>query len=146
MDGKAIDEGKSVVNCPFCKIIEGSLPSWRIYEDEHTLAFLDKAHVTRGHTLVIPREHVADIWELSEDQAQAVMRSVHRVARLLRDRLNLSGLNITQANGKAAWQDVFHYHVHLIPRYGDDNFNPPWRATFPSDELKSEIQRQIVGG
>lgn len=136
------------MNCIFCQIIQSSLPSWRVYEDEHTVAFLDKGHATRGHTLVVPRRHAADIWELSEAEAQAVMRSVHRVARLLRERLDLHsprGLNVTQANGKAAWQEVFHYHVHLIPRYGDDGFSSPWRSTFPSDQQKSEIQRQIIG-
>ena len=134
------------MDCTFCKIVEGSLPSWRVYEDEHTVAFLDKGHATRGHTLVVPRRHAADIWALSEEQALAVMRSVHRVARLLRERLDLRGLNIAQANGVAAWQEIFHYHVHLIPRYGNDRFSPPWRSTFPSDEQKSEIQRQILGG
>src|SRR5438067_1746940 len=79
------------VDCTFCKILEGSLPSWRVYEDEHTVAFLDKRHATRGHTLVVPRRHAADIWALSEAEAQAVMRSVHRVARLLRERLDLRG-------------------------------------------------------
>jgi histidine triad (HIT) family protein len=136
------------VDCTFCKIIEGSLPSWRVYEDEHTVAFLDKGHATRGHTLVVPRRHAADIWELSEDEAMAVMRAVHRVARLLRERLDLRGprgLNVTQANGTAAWQEVFHYHVHLIPRYGNDGFAPPWRSTSPSEEQLSEIQRQILG-
>jgi histidine triad (HIT) family protein len=133
------------VDCIFCEIIQGSLPSWRVYEDEHTVAFLDKGHVTRGHTLVIPRRHAVDIWALSEDEAEAMMRSVHRVARLLRERLDLRGLNVTQANGAAAWQEIFQYHVHLIPRYGDDGLSPPWRPTFPSDEQKSEIQRQILG-
>jgi histidine triad (HIT) family protein len=133
------------VDCTFCKILEGSLPSWRVYQDEGTVAFLDKGHATRGHTLVVPRRHAADIWALSEAEARAVMVSVHRVASLLRDRLGLRGLNVTQANGAAAWQDVFHYHVHLIPRYGDDDFRPPWRSTFPSAEQFSEIQRQILG-
>jgi histidine triad (HIT) family protein len=119
------------------------LPSWRVYEDESTVAFLDKAQVTRGHTLVVPREHAEDIWTLSEEEAQAVMRAVHRVARLLREKLGLAGLNITQANGRAAWQDVFHYHVHLIPRYGNDAFRPPWRSTSPSPEQLSEVQEQL---
>ena len=134
------------MDCVFCKILEGSLPSWRIYEDAHAVAFLDKGHATRGHTLVVPRRHAADIWELSEDQAQAVMRAVHRVAQLLRERLPLKGLNITQANGADAWQEVFHYHVHLIPRYGDDDFKPPWRPTNPSPQQCREIRQQILGG
>src|SRR5262245_31385855 len=132
------------MNCVFCKILEGSLPSWRVYEDEHAIAFLDKGHATRGHTLVIPRRHAADIWELSESEAQAVMRAVHRVARLLRERLPLRGLNITQANGAAAWQEVLHYHVHLIPRYGDDDYRAPWRSANPTAEQLSEIQQQIL--
>ena len=73
------------------------------------------------------------------------MQTVHRVARVLRERLGLIGLNITQANGEAAWQDVFHYHVHLIPRYGDDGFRPPWRATSPSEERLSEVRKLILG-
>jgi histidine triad (HIT) family protein len=115
-----------------------------VYEDENSVAFLDKGQVTRGHTLVVPRRHVEDIWALTEDEAHAVMRSVHRVARLLRERLSLLGLNVTQANGKAAWQDVFHYHVHLIPRYGDDGLRPPWHPTSPSQEQLSGVQRQLL--
>ena len=130
--------------CTFCKILEGVLPSWRVYEDENCIAFLDRGQVTRGHTLVVPRRHAQDIWALSEDEARAVMQSVHRVAHLLRDKLRPPGLNITQANGRAAWQDVFHYHVHLIPRYGDDGFRPPWRSTSPSQEQFTEVQQQLL--
>ena len=132
------------MDCNFCKLIEGLLPSWRVYQDESTFAFLDKGPVTRGHTLVVPRRHAEDIWGLSEDEIQAVMRSVHRVARLLRDKLSLLGLNVTQANGKAAWQEVFHYHVHLIPRYGDDGFSPSWHSTSPTSEQLNETQRRIL--
>ena len=74
------------------------------------------------------------------------MRSVYRVAYLLRERLAPRGLNVTQANGTAAWQEVFHYHVHLIPRYGDDEFKPPWQPTGPSAQQLSEIQMRIIGG
>ena len=134
------------MDCTFCRILEGVLPSWRVYEDEHTVAFLDKAQVTRGHTLVVPRRHAEDIWALSEDEARAVMGSVHRVARLLRERLGPLGLNVTQANGAAAWQDVLHYHVHLIPRYGDDGFRPPWRSTSPSQEQLRDVHRALLQG
>ncbi|HEY1308039.1 MAG TPA: HIT family protein [Vicinamibacterales bacterium] len=132
------------MDCTFCRILEGLLPSWRVYEDENSVAFLDKGQVTRGHTLVIPRRHAENIWALSEDEARAVMRSVHRVARVLRDKLGVLGLNVTQANGSAAWQEVFHYHVHLIPRYGEDGFRPPWRSTSPTAEQLREVQRQLV--
>jgi histidine triad (HIT) family protein len=133
------------VNCIFCQIVEGVLPSWRVYEDEGAVAFLDKVQVTRGHTLVVPRRHAEDIWAVSEDDAKAVMQSVHRVARLLRQQLNPLGLNVTQANGRAAWQEVFHYHVHLIPRYGDDSFRPPWRSSSPSKEQLDEVRLRILG-
>ena len=132
------------MDCTFCKILEGLLPSWRVYEDENSIAFLDKGQVTRGHTLVVPRRHAEDIWALSEDEARAVMRSVHRVARLLREKLSLLGLNVTQANGRAAWQEVFHYHVHLIPRDGNDAFRPPWRSTSPSKDQLIDVQQQLV--
>jgi histidine triad (HIT) family protein len=132
------------VDCTFCKLLAGQLPSWRVYEDADTVAFLDKGQFTRGHTLVVPRRHAEDIWALSVEEAQAVMRTVHGVAHLLRDKLGLLGLNIVQSNGTAAWQDVFHYHVHLIPRYGDDGLRPLWRSTSPSEEQLSAIQRQIV--
>lgn len=132
------------MNCAFCRILEGALPSWRVYEDEHAVAFLDKGQVTRGHMLVVPRRHAEDIWALSEDEARNVMRAVHRVACLLRDTLGPQGLNVTQANGTAAWQEVLHYHVHLIPRYGDDGFRPPWRSTSPTQEQLSEVHRQLV--
>ncbi len=132
------------MDCTFCGIVAGLLPSWRVYEDENSVAFLDKGQVTRGHTLVVPRRHAEDIWALSEDEARAVMRTVHRVAHLLREKLPLAGLNITQANGRAAWQEVFHYHVHLIPRYGDDGFRAPWLSTSPSQERLSEVQQQLA--
>jgi histidine triad (HIT) family protein len=109
-----------------------------------SVALLDTGQVTRGHTLVVPRRHAEDIWALSEDEARAVMRSVHRVARLLRERLPPLGLNVTQANGKAAWQEAFHYHVHLIPRYGDDDIRPPWRPTSPSQEQLTDVQRELL--
>jgi len=132
------------MDCTFCRILEGALPSWRVYEDEHTVASLDKGQVTRGHTLVVPRRHAEDIWALSEDEARDVMRSVHRVARVLRDKLGPLGMNVTQANGRAAWQEVFHYHVHLIPRYGGDGFNPPWRSTRPSQEQMREVHERLL--
>ena len=134
-----------MVDCTFCKILQGEFPSWRVYEDENSVAFLDRAQVTRGHTLVVPkiRRHAEDIWALTEGEIRTVMQSVHRVACLMRERLGLLGLNVTQANGKAAWQDVFHYHVHLIPRYGDDGLRPPWRSTLTSQEQLSEVQQLL---
>jgi histidine triad (HIT) family protein len=132
------------MDCTFCRLLDGGLPSWPVYEDDVAVALLDIAQVTRGHTLVIPRRHAEDVWALSEDEAAAVMKSVHRVAGLLRVRLLPAGLNITQANGRAAWQEVFHYHVHLVPRYRDDGLAPPWRSTSPSPEFLTEVRAEIL--
>lgn len=116
-----------------------------MYEDDVAVAFLDIGPATPGHSLVVPRWHAPDIWSLSEDEAASVTRAVHRVASKLRDRLRPRGMNVTQSNGAAAWQDVFHYHVHLIPRYGDDGFRPPWRPTRPSQQMLADVHRRITG-
>lgn len=134
----------SVVECIFCSIVEGDATSWRVHEDEATVAFLDIGQVTPGHTLVVPRRHASDIWALSEDEAAMVMRSVHQVAAQLRRSLQPAGLNVTQSNGAAAWQEVFHYHVHLVPRYGNDGLRPPWRATNPTPEDLTAILGRIT--
>src|SRR4051794_18025248 len=104
-----------MTTCIFCSIAAGEAPAWRVYEDEKTVAFLDVAPATRGHTLVIPKEHFADLWSISEAGAKAVAVATVRVAHLLRERIN-----VMQANGSAAWQEVFHLHAHVVPRYPGD--------------------------
>lgn len=121
-------------DCIFCRIIEGSAPSFLVAEDDRTLAFLDRSQATQGHTLVVPRSHAADIWAIAESDACAVMAMAKRVAHLLEDRLSPDGLNLTQSNRPAGWQDVFHFHLHVIPRWEGDGLVPPWRSTRPSDE------------
>jgi histidine triad (HIT) family protein len=101
--------------CIFCRIVRGDAPSHRVYEDEHTLAFLDLFPAEEGHTLVIPREHCADLFEASEASLRHVMGTAHRVAAAIREALRPAGLRVVQLNGAAAGQTVFHYHLHLIP-------------------------------
>jgi histidine triad (HIT) family protein len=132
-------------NCIFCSVLAGRSQSWAVYEDDAAAAFLDIGQATPGHTLVVPRRHAQDIWSLSEDEAASIMRCVHRVALLLRERLAPLGMNVTQSNGRAAWQEVFHYHVHVVPRYGGDGLVPPWQSTSPSPETLSATQRRILG-
>jgi histidine triad (HIT) family protein len=132
------------MNCTFSAIVDGSAPSWVVHEDGVALAFLDIGAATPGHTLVVPKMHTNDIWSIAEEDAAAVMRTVHQVAAQLRDALQPLGLNITQANGEAAGQEVFHYHVHLVPRHENDGLRPPWRATRPSHEELAEIQRRLT--
>lgn len=131
-------------DCIFCRIVAGHAPAWRVYEDDAAVAFLDISPATPGHSLVVPRRHAPDIWSLSEDEAMRVMRAVHRVAAKLRARLRPRGMNVTQSNGAAAGQDVFHYHVHVVPRYGDDGSRPPWRPVRPAPDALAEVHRQIT--
>lgn len=104
-------------DCVFCAIAAGQAPSRTIYEDDRSVAFLDISPVTRGHTLVIPRRHADDIWDVDEDDAAAVMRTGIRVAELLRDALQPDGCNLFQATRAIAGQTVFHLHLHVVPRY-----------------------------
>jgi histidine triad (HIT) family protein len=132
------------MDCIFCSIVEEAAPSWRVYEDEVAVAFLDIGQASPGHTLVVLRRHAPDLWSVTEDEAAAVMRSVHRVAARLRDTLHPLGMNVIQSNGAAAWQEVFHYHVHLVPRYDNDGLMPPWRSTWPSPEELAEVHGRVM--
>jgi len=111
--------------CVFCLIVAGEAPARTIYEDDETMAFMDINPATDGHCLVIPKRHAPDVWTLPEEDGVAVWRSVRHLARAVRDGLRADGLNILQSNGHAALQTVFHYHVHLIPRYVGDGIHVP---------------------
>lgn len=108
-------------NCIFCKIVKGEIPSAKVYEDERVLAFLDLSQVTKGHTLVIPKKHVENVFELDEETAAHVFSVVPKIARSLTNTLNAKGLNIANNNKEVAGQTVFHVHIHLVPRYGEDD-------------------------
>lgn len=107
------------MDCIFCKILEGEIPSYKVYEDDDVLAFLDITQGTKGHTLVIPKTHVKNVYELSEEQAEKIFKVVPKIARALKEAFNPIGLNIVNNNDKPL-QSVFHFHMHLIPRYEDD--------------------------
>jgi histidine triad (HIT) family protein len=121
-------------DCIFCRIVAGEAPAHVVAEDARTMAFLDRGQATEGHTLVVSRSHASDLWEISEEDAAAVMVMARRVARTLEQRLAPDGLNLMQSNRPAGWQDVFHFHLHVIPRWSGDGLVPPWRPTRPSDE------------
>jgi len=123
-------------DCIFCKIVAGELPSHNIQEDEHTIAFMDINPWTRGHALVIPREHYADIRDIPEDPLAQVASASKRLAGRAVDKLDADGVNLLNSTGRAAWQTVFHFHVHVVPRYADDldrdGLQLPWIPT-PGD-------------
>jgi histidine triad (HIT) family protein len=131
------------LSCIFCQIVEGTSPSYVVYEDQHTLAFLDIDPVAYGHTLVVPRRHSRSILDIDPDDAAAVMRSAVDVARLLQVALVPEGFSLFQANERAGWQEVFHLHLHVIPRWLDDDLVPPWRpgtlAGVSLDEVAARV-------
>ena len=105
------------MDCIFCKIVAGEIPAHKVYEDDNSLAFLDIRPASRGHTLVIPKQHAVDIYDISSDSLAATTASAQRVAHVLRSKLNPDGLNVFQNNGAAAGQEIFHFHLHLLPRW-----------------------------
>ncbi|MDO9459852.1 MAG: HIT family protein [Alphaproteobacteria bacterium] len=106
-------------NCIFCKILRGEIPSVKIHEDEETLAFMDVMPQSPGHCLVIPKNHAANIFEVSTDDAAILIRATHRLAQAVNTALKPDGVGLYQFNGSAAGQTVFHIHFHVIPRYKD---------------------------
>ena len=113
-------------DCIFCKIVAGEIPAFVVEQDEHTLTFMDIAPATRGHALVIPKRHAADLLEIDADQLAAVTAAAQRQAVRARERLGSDGVNLINSCGAAAWQTVFHFHVHVIPRYAGDPLRLPW--------------------
>jgi histidine triad (HIT) family protein len=113
-------------DCLFCRIISGEVPSTRIDEDEDTVAFMDINPATRGHVLVVPRNHSTDLTEISEADLAAVAAMGKRIALRQKDRLAADGVNLLNSCGQTAWQTVFHFHLHVIPRYAGDPLRLPW--------------------
>lgn len=113
-------------DCLFCRIIAGELPSERIHEDERTVAFMDINPATRGHALVVPRAHARDLLEIEHADLEACSRSAQLLARRASERLSADGVNVINSCGAAAWQTVFHFHLHVIPRYVGDPLRLPW--------------------
>jgi histidine triad (HIT) family protein len=131
------------VDCLFCRIVAGELPSTRAYEDDRVIAIMDIFPATRGHVLVIPRAHAADVHEVSAEDLAAAAAVAKRLADRAIGALHADGVTIMQSNGAAAWQTVFHYHVHVIPRYDGDPLVLPWRpGTAPADPAElADISR-----
>ena len=128
----------------FRRIILGEIPSYKIYEDAETYAFLDITPASPGHTLVICKSEVANIYALSDADLIATARTTQRVAKVLHDVLQPDGINVVQNNGAAAGQTVFHYHVHLIPRWHNDGVFAFWQPQALAKELMQELQSKLA--
>lgn len=131
------------MDCIFCRIAAGELPAHRIYEDERVLAFLDIQPGTPGHTLVIPRAHASDFFELADDDRDAVFAAARRVAEALRLETGAEGLNLHQSNGSAAGQVIFHFHLHLLPRWRDDALRSPWTPGSSESEALARLAKGL---
>ncbi|HEV3092961.1 MAG TPA: HIT family protein [Solirubrobacteraceae bacterium] len=132
-------------DCIFCKIVAGELPATIVDEDEQTLAFMDINPATRGHALVVPRAHATDLLEIEPDQLAAVSAAAQRLAKRVRERLGADGVNVINSCGAAAWQTVFHFHLHVIPRYEGDPLRLPWVPSPGDAEEIAAVAAQLLG-
>ena len=130
-------------NCIFCKIANGEIPSATIYEDDDFRVILDLGPATKGHALILPKAHAANIYEISDELAAKAMILAKKMARVMTDALHCDGFNIVQNNGEIAGQTVFHFHMHLIPRYEGDQVGLTWKPGELTDEMKEEILAKV---
>lgn len=136
-------------DCVFCRIVAGQIPATVVHEDEHTLAFMDIGQVNPGHVLVASKSHAADIFAIDEQLAGAFFRATARVARAVNRAFAPQGVTLYQANGKAAGQTVFHFHVHVVPRYEGDGIDLAWPVKNPPraalEAAAQKIRRAMQG-
>ena len=130
--------------CIFCKLANGDIPTNTIYEDADFRIFLDASPATRGHALILPKEHYANLFELPEELAGKAIILAKKMAAVMKERFDCDGVNIVQNNGEAAGQTVFHFHMHIIPRYADDGQIIGWKPTSPSEEELTEIKNALT--
>jgi histidine triad (HIT) family protein len=132
-------------DCLFCNIVAGDIPATRVREDERTVAFMDINPATRGHLLVVPRAHAADLLEVPGEDLAACMAAAQELAARQRERLGADGVNLLNSCGAHAWQTVFHFHVHVIPRYAGDPLRLPWRPSPGDEDAIAEAARALSG-
>ncbi len=131
-------------DCIFCKIANGEIPSKTLHEDENFRVILDLSPATRGHALILPKEHYDNLYELPEDTAAGVMKLAKKMAAVMTEKLQADGFNLVQNNGETAGQTVMHFHMHLIPRYEEDGQRIGWEPGEVAQEELEEIKKQIT--
>ncbi|RNF39456.1 HIT family protein [Planococcus salinus] len=132
-----------MTDCIFCKIIEGEIPSVKVYEDDHVYAFMDIMPLSKGHTLLIPKSHKANIYELSSEEAANLFSVAPKIAQAIKETFEPVGMNLLNNAGEQAGQSVFHFHLHFIPRYGEtDGFGMKWVSK--EKEFTSERIQQLA--
>ena len=131
-------------DCIFCKIANGAIPSNTIFEDENFRVILDNGPATKGHALVLPKKHYADLFEIPEETLAGAVKTAKKVAANMKDKLGCDGLNLVQNNGAAAGQTVMHFHLHIIPRYENDGQSILWKPTSPTPEELMAVKETIL--
>lgn len=131
-------------NCIFCKIANGDIPAKILHEDDEFKVILDLGPATKGHALILPKNHYSNLYELPDDTASKVMLLAKKMAIQMTDKLECDGFNLVQNNGEAAGQTVFHFHLHLIPRYKNDGQTLGWKPMEPSQEELEEVKKIIT--
>lgn len=130
-------------DCIFCKIAAGDIPSATLYEDDDFRVILDIEPASKGHALILPKEHYANLYELDDELAAKALVLAKKMITKLTDILGCEGYNVLQNNGTAAGQTVFHFHMHLVPRYKDDNVKIGWKMGKLTDDVKAEILKAM---
>lgn len=130
-------------NCIFCKIAAGEIPSATLYEDEDFRVILDLGPASKGHALILPKEHYANLYELDDELAAKVLVLAKKMTNVLKDILGCDGYNILQNNGEVAGQTVFHFHMHLIPRYEGDDVTIGWKSGTLTEEFKEQLLSEL---
>lgn len=134
---------RTMSECIFCKIVNGEIPCAKVFENDHVVAFLDISQVTKGHTLVIPKVHKENIYELTPEIASKVFEVVPQISNAIKKQFKPVGLNLLNNNGEQAGQSVFHYHMHIVPRYGKgDGFGAVWKSH--ADQYSPEQLQEIA--
>lgn len=130
-------------NCIFCKIAGGEIPAATIYEDEDFRVILDLGPASKGHALILPKEHYANLFEIEDELAGKALKLAKKIGIKMKEVLGCDGLNVVQNNGEAAGQTVFHFHMHLIPRYENDNAGVTWTPGELTEEVKEELLKVL---
>lgn len=130
-------------NCIFCKIASGEIPAATLYEDDLFRVILDLGPASKGHALILPKNHYANLYEIPDELVRKAMVLAKKMGTALKEALGCDGLNVVQNNGEAAGQTVFHFHMHLIPRYQDDQVGLSWTPGTLTDEMKAEVLEKV---
>ena len=131
-------------NCIFCKLANGDIPTATVYEDEYLRAIMDAAPANKGHIIILPKSHAANIYEIEDEYVSRAFVLAKKLAVVLKKLTGCDGVNILQNNGEAAGQTVFHFHVHVIPRFKDDDCTIVWKPTSYEDGEASEVAKKIA--